>query len=117
MEKRTIYLKCNFTEEERNTMARQVTELISKKAEAEGKLKSVSTQIKSEIAGIDAEMAKVSEMVRSGYEYRNVDCEVRSDYVAARVVIIRLDSGEIVEDRPMRMEETQRELFRGEDRA
>lgn len=106
------YLKYVFTEEEKKLMGSDLAQKFAIHTEAEGRLKSVSTQIKSEISTIESQMASISEKIRSGYEYRDIECDVEMDYDRGRVVVIRMDTGEIVEDRAMSVDERQKPLFK-----
>lgn len=106
------YLKYTFTEEEKKLMGADLAQKFATHTEAEGRLKSVSTQIKSEISTIDGQMASLSEKIRSGYEYQNIECDVTMDYERGRVIVTRLDTGEIVEDRAMSADERQKSLFK-----
>ncbi len=104
------YLKYTFTEDEIKELGRSLAKVFSDHSEAEGRLKSVSTQIKAEITSLEGIMTMVSEKIRSGYEHRNIDCKKEFDYRLGSVTIIRLDTGEVVEERPMDAEETQKKL-------
>lgn len=105
------YLKCIFTEDEKKEMGSKLAQCFQECAEAEGRLKSVTTQIKSEIAFKEAEMASLAEKVRSGYEHRNVDCKKKLDYRLGTVTIARLDTGEVIREKPMDAEERQMSLI------
>jgi hypothetical protein len=56
-------------------------------------------------------MASLAEKVRSGYEHRNVDCLKSLDYRLGTVTITRLDTGEVMRERPMDAEERQMSLM------
>jgi uncharacterized FlaG/YvyC family protein len=78
-------------------------------------LKSVSTQNKAEISEFEAQMGKLSEKIRSGYEHRNVKCTKNFDYRLGTVTITRLDTGEIIRERPMDEHEKQIKLKLGQE--
>ena len=78
--------------------------------EAQDRLKEVSSQIKATIACHEAELRRVSQIVRQGYEYRHVDCEDVFDLETATVRTYRCDSGEAVDERPFTREERQGKL-------
>ena len=105
------YLKYQFSEEEKKNMGDDLAQKFASKHETEDKLKAVSTQIKSEINALDAIMGGLAEKIRSGYEMRDVECEIERDFKNARITITRLDTGEIVESRAMTPEERQKKLF------
>lgn len=111
------YLKYVFTEDEKKSMGNDLAEKFSRHDEAEARLKSVSTQIKSEIATIDAQMSSIAEKMRSGYEYRDVECWIECLYDSGVIQIVRKDTGEVVEERPMTAEERQQKLPLGGEKS
>lgn len=100
-------LKCVLTNEDIKRLGEQIAQAVARKAEAEADLKSVATQLKSKIAAEDAIITSNSEKIRSGYEWRNVECERIKDYQAGVVTIYRNDTGELVSERKMSYEERQ----------
>lgn len=104
------YLKYTFDEDEKKELADKMADCISKKIEAEGNLKSIQTQFKSEIAKVDAELSQASEKYRSGFEMRNIECRVDRDYGRGVITIFRCDTGEFVKERAMTAEERQQDL-------
>jgi len=105
------FLKCILTEGEKREIAQNLAVAVMSRDEAEGALKSAQTQIKSKIALHEAELTSFAEKLRSGFEMRNVECEIEGDYKTGTVSIIRLDTGEIVRDRVMTNDERQKKLF------
>jgi hypothetical protein len=57
------------------------------------------------------QMSSISKEVRQGWTLRDVDCREVRDEARKRVDTVRLDTGEVVESRPMREHEMQRPLF------
>lgn len=104
------YLKCQLTEKEKTELSAQIAKAISDRASAEAKLKEVSTAIKAQIAQFDAEISEKALQINNGYEYRNVECRMDKDYRLGTVTITRLDTGEVIRERPMTGEERQLEL-------
>ncbi len=104
------FLKYAFTEEEVRELGAKLAKTFSDHSETENRLKSVSTQIKSEITMLEGLMASMAEKIRSGYEHRDIECKKDFNYRLGSVSITRLDTGEIIEERPMEAEEKQRKL-------
>ncbi len=104
------HLPYTFTEQEKGELGKQLAKCFADHTEAEGRLKSIATQIKAEIAMIDGEMTSLSEKIRSGKEYRNVKCEKTFDYRLGVVTYIRLDTGEVYRERPLDEAERQASL-------
>ena len=104
------YLKCQLTEKEKTELSAKIAKAISDRASAEAKLKEVSTSIKAQIAQLDAEISEKALQINNGYEYRNVECRMDKDYRLGAMTITRLDTGEVIRERPMTSEERQMEL-------
>ena len=71
-EKVEQYLPYRFSQLEKETISSQLAQAISDKADAENKLKEVSTQIKADIAKHDANIISCATKVRQGFEYRQI---------------------------------------------
>jgi uncharacterized FlaG/YvyC family protein len=104
------YLKCHLTEKEKTELSAKIAKAISDRSSAEAKLKEVSASIKAQIAQLDAEISEKALQINNGYEYRNVECRMDKDYRLGTVTITRLDTGEVIRERPMTAEERQMEL-------
>ena len=104
------YLKCLLTEKEKTELSAKIAKAISDRASAEAKLKEVGASIKAQIAQLDAEISEKALQINNGYEYRNVECRMDKDYRLGSVTITRLDTGEVIRERPMTAEERQLEL-------
>ncbi len=105
------FLKVLLTEDERRKLSDEMALAVMQKNEAESELKSAQTQIKSKIAAHDAVLISDAERLRSGFEMRNVACEVEKDFDHMILTITRLDTSEIIEDRKIRPEETQQSMI------
>ncbi len=71
-------------------------------ANLEAEKKSVTSDFASKIAAVEGEIASDSNHIRSGYEYRSLDCTIHFDKPrAGRKQFIRDDNGEIVGDEAM----------------
>jgi hypothetical protein len=72
--------------------------------------KSVAKDYAAQVSEQDAIIAKLSPRINSGKETRDVVCYQVSNWNTGRVIVSRSDTGEVIEDRPMREEEKQREM-------
>lgn len=50
---------------------------------------------------------RIGSILANGYEYRDVECEVQIDRDNGRTKVVRWDTGEVIEDRPINAEERQ----------
>ncbi len=104
------YLKYEFSEGELREKAQEMARAVASKEQAEDKLKSIKTSINSDIAAADAKIRLCSEHLRSGYEFRNVECRKEINYTLGICQIIRLDTGEVVTSRAINHNESQMHL-------
>lgn len=65
------------------------------------------SQFKAEIEKMEAEMNRLAALINNGYEYREVECEVISNYRDGQITVLRVDTGEEVEARAMNGAEQQ----------
>jgi hypothetical protein len=71
-----------------------------------------SKEFKDLLAGLEERRRELSLAIRTGFEERLVPCVVRFHHpVEATKTIIRLDTGELVEECPMTVEECQTRMF------
>jgi Trp operon repressor len=109
-QKTTEYLKCILTEEEKKGLADRMARAVSEIKDAEGTLKSASTQLKADIAKHTAELDQAAEQFRNGYVFRHIDCTVEKNYQNGSWSIFRMDTFEIIKERPLEAGERQRTL-------
>ena len=103
-------LKCILTNEEKQELGEKLALAVNRIRESQDELKSCQTQIKSAIATDEAVVASCSEKIRSGYEFRKVECEEIFDYENNIVEKIRLDTKELMRTREMEPHERQKNL-------
>jgi uncharacterized FlaG/YvyC family protein len=101
---------CELTRDEKLRKADQMAQHFKTRAEKEVEAKSIAEGYKRELKTLDHEIADRAEEVRTGVEYRNVDCAERARYRDNQVDVIRLDTGEVVRSRPMTITERQDSL-------
>lgn len=95
-ETEVVYLPCALTEVELTQCRDMLADAVRQKARSEDNLKSVSTQLKSEIAAADAKIQRYAEMINSKTEYRDVDCRIEYNFKKREKKISRVDTGEVV---------------------
>jgi len=103
-------LKYEFTRDELLALSETMAEAHEEQAQAEGKLKSVQAQIKAEVELARAKLASVASKIKARHEYREFDCEETRDFENSLVTVVRLDTFETVESRPMQPWERQQSL-------
>jgi hypothetical protein len=83
--------------------------------EAEEARKEADATAKATVKRLQNESEALLATVRDKREYRLVSCERRFDFRLGKVTEIRIDTGEQLEERPMRDDERQTELGLGDD--
>lgn len=73
----------------------------------EQEMKDAVTSFKSRLKVMEAEMARMQDTVRSGIEWRSIQCEKAIHRDLGEVTITRLDTGRLIETRPMTTKERQ----------
>jgi len=106
-EKCARYLRYNFTEWESKEIAAELAQAVLDKKGAEAELKNFKTEVTNHITIAEGKIEANSEYIRSGYKMKNVDCEIRLDYDAGMVTVVRMDTGEEIETRLMAEDECQ----------
>ncbi len=112
--KLTMTLPCALTDaelEERIHEAKQKQDEIAKEVEKIGTLQAAIKLSKSKIEERQDRIADLLRVCDERLEHRRVDCEERCDYEAGAAIVYRLDNGEVVEERPLTLEERQAPLF------
>lgn len=107
----TRYLEVEFTTDEIIEMRRRLSVNLTEISRKKDALASLNKQMKGEIALLEAETNLLADKANAGKEMRNVEVKQVNDWKKGRVTITRLDTKEVIEDRPMRPEENQKELI------
>ena len=110
-----LELRCDLTLEEQRLKGVQLAEQEHKIAELENKMKLSNQVIKEEIKEITTALSKNTQEIRQGWEFRQVKCQMTYDYSRATVVTVRIDSGEVVDERAMNQDERQTTFYVEDD--
>jgi hypothetical protein len=79
--------------------------------EVENARKTAQTEAKGKIERIEAESKLLANNIRTGREYRDIEVrEVRNDTTLS-MDLVRQDTGEVIESRPLRTDELQTTIF------
>jgi hypothetical protein len=100
-------LKCPLTDEERRAKGDEIARTLEAYDLLEDTSKEDSRAAKDELKDLRKHSQKLARQIREGAELRNVECYERPDYAGNVVHLLRTDTGEVVEERPMRMDERQ----------
>ncbi len=106
-EKTKRYLRYTFNDDEKKELAKEMAQAVVERDTATAEMETVKAQFEGRITKAEGEITLNAGKINSGYEMRHIECEVTKDYKKGRVTVVRLDTGELVEDRPMTGEEKQ----------
>ena len=103
-------LKVILTEAEERQFGKDIARARQELAATNDQLDEVKAQFKARLEGHEKDMNRLALLLNNGYEYRDVECEVISNYKDGQITVVRTDTGEPVEERAMTDNERQREL-------
>jgi hypothetical protein len=105
------YLKSQFTEQELKDISKKLAYENKNYDELEDAKKSVTSEFSSKINSSRAIISKLSNNINNGYEYKDVECEIRlNEPRDGQKTTVRKDTGEIVRIEDMNERELQEEL-------
>ncbi len=89
---------------------RDAARAVADRTRIEAEFDSVKADYKSKIGEQTAIIGKLSPRIHSGIETRDVECEEVRNWTKGTATVTRMDTGEVVESRPMREDEKQMEV-------
>lgn len=104
------HLPCALDSQELVLKSRALAQLLCDQENVELEKKEANASFKERLDAIDKQLSALALEVRSGREYREVQCLERADYAEGRVQIIRTDTAEVVRFRPLEPHERQQGL-------
>lgn len=104
--------------EEYRATSRNLAQHIEELARTQDEKKATVGGFTQRIESLNSTIAELTSVVSSGKRWMAVECIETNNYDTGYVEMIRIDTGEVVESRPMGLEDRQAGLFeRGEDMA
>ena len=107
----TRSLQCVLSSDELLVRGRELAVAQHERRECEARRKAAMATFKDEAEEIDGKIRTLTDVVRSGLEWRDVDVETKIERSLGVARVIRLDTGEVVETRPLSAGERQLEMF------
>lgn len=104
-------LPVQLTETERMARAMSAAESQSEYCEVEARKKDATSTLGRKLKDIRANIEKLQEAVRTSTEHQQVQIETKRNEERRTIETVRLDTGEVVDTRPMTLEERQGKLF------
>ncbi len=103
-------LSCNLTQSELIDRGASLAATIEDLASEESRQESEKREMKARLARIESERSRLASVVSRRAELRDVQTEEIINFQSGRVETVRMDTGEIFHDRPIRDEERQEAL-------
>jgi len=114
LRRETRSLTCTLTREEIQYRGRQVGVKAGELREENASFEAAKEDHKARTKRLEEDITLLHGALETGTESRGVECEHVINEELTRVELIRSDSGEIVDYRPLTPEERKREMFRRE---
>ncbi len=103
-------LACKLTTQDRAFAAGQLAEAIQNLESLEVEHKVETKNYNSRKQQFTGSIHRLSREVSNGEAVRSVDCELRLNYTTLTASLVRTDTGEMFEERPMNEDEKQEDL-------
>jgi len=104
-------LKVDLTDAEMKGMSNELVDEINTSREVEAEKKAVVSTYKSKLDSCTARIGELTNTLRNGYEFRDVECELQYHEPAVGLKrVIRLDTLEVVDQKDMTDDECQEVL-------
>ena len=104
-------LGCALSPEEVAERAQECAQQLQRKSEIEQSLASARAHHKAQLEDVEGRLRHAHHEYMTRRTVREVRCEVRADYQGGRRLVVREDTGEVIEDRPLSAAERQAGLF------
>jgi hypothetical protein len=108
-------LRYTFTAEERQQLGQDLAQTLGEQSGIQEDLEAIKAQFKSKLSEVSGRVNAIANKVRSGYEMRSFKVEKRMDLKAGTYTVVRLDTGEVIEERPLYENEKQIALEMGKE--
>lgn len=102
-----------FTQDEINRLGKELAQQNRERTSAEDEKKSVTSDFKARIDGLDARINRLSNNISNGFEYKDMDVTLELDLEAKKRIFRRIDTNEIVKEEEMHPEDYQTEAELG----
>jgi len=105
-----LWLPCVVTDSECLELAKQMSQLCKQKDDVEAEKARVGREFQKRIKDLSGEISGIKDVINTGLVNRHIACEKAFDYRNKLCITTRIDTGEIVEERPLYEDELQEEF-------
>jgi uncharacterized coiled-coil DUF342 family protein len=99
-----------FSADEIRDLGEQMAQAVARLENLEDEFQEVKAGFKEKMAGAQKTIKACAAKIRQGFEMRLMECRMERDFAGNAVRLYRQDTGEMVEERAMTIEERQRSL-------
>lgn len=103
-------LSCRLTAQETLRKGAELVETMADKGLLELEIKEQTSTLKAQVKKLSQRSDALALEIRTGEEYRQVECTERRDFRNNLVDVVRMDTGEVVRSRPMTAGERQEQI-------
>ena len=103
----TKSLPVRLTEQELLQKSAELASTVQDYATEESRQVDIKAQLKAKLTELDARRTQLASVVARREEYRDVRCEIVANTKTLLAQIVRTDTGEVIQTRPLTMEERQ----------
>lgn len=104
-------LPCKLNPVQKAEAAEQLANAVGQAESLELERKTIAKDFASRKEALVERIHNLSNMVKEGVEMRSIDCELQLNFSKLTAILTRLDTCEIIEERPLTEEEKQQEMF------
>ena len=105
------WVKYIFPTDEKKEIAAELAQKVIELQHVEDEKKAIMSQFKSRIDQTQAAVNGAASKLSSGYEMRNIECEITSDYENKVFNYHRTDTNELVRQKKMSQDDLQKKLY------
>ena len=106
----TRLLKCQLTDKELIESGDQLAQELSHLDSINSELESIKADYKAKTKAAESEIEALSNRVRNKFEMRPVDCHEIRNFETKKFCVLRVDTGDVIEERDLRQDELQMPL-------
>jgi hypothetical protein len=107
----TQLLRCQISDDEQIQSGKELADATNELTELENEKAQIVSDFKARMTAVEARVAVLGNKLRSGYEFRQVECSVTMDIPEpGQKQTVRLDTKEVVSTAAMTEDEKQRKL-------
>jgi hypothetical protein len=107
----TQLLRCQLSDDEQIQSGKELADATNELTELENEKAQIVSDFKARMTAVEARVAVLGNKLRSGYEFRQVECSVTMDIPEpGQKQTVRLDTKEVVATAAMSEDEKQRKL-------